>query len=135
MALSIAVRYEVLNVLEYSSARARMSVIVRGPDGGIQMFCKGADAKVRCLEDEQMSALSKASAWWPEFSRRQVFCHNPVRMLHELLCSCMIQIYGSHRWSASCDCACHRSWRWCAAPRTPSCFRPRRKTSTSSLST
>ena len=41
-----ALRYEVLNVLEYSSARARMSVIVRGPDGGIQMFCKGADAKV-----------------------------------------------------------------------------------------
>jgi len=38
--------WEVLNVLEYSSARARMSVIVRGPDGSIFLFCKGADARV-----------------------------------------------------------------------------------------
>ena len=39
-------RYEVLNVLEYSSARARMSVIVRAPGGSIHLYCKGADAKV-----------------------------------------------------------------------------------------
>lgn len=36
-----------LNILEYSSARARMSVIARGPDGDIHLFCKGADARVR----------------------------------------------------------------------------------------
>jgi len=36
----------VLNVLEYSSARARMSVIARGPNGEIRLFCKGADARV-----------------------------------------------------------------------------------------
>ena len=35
-----------LNILEYSSARARMSVIARGPDGGIHVFTKGADARV-----------------------------------------------------------------------------------------
>lgn len=38
--------WEVLNILEYSSARARMSVIARGPDGSIFLFCKGADARV-----------------------------------------------------------------------------------------
>ena len=34
-------------MLEYTSARARMSVIVRAPDDGIHLFCKGADAKAR----------------------------------------------------------------------------------------
>ena len=35
-----------LNILEYSSARARMSVVARGPDGSIHVFTKGADAQV-----------------------------------------------------------------------------------------
>nr|XP_026696287.1 phospholipid-transporting ATPase IA isoform X3 [Ciona intestinalis] len=35
--------YEVLNVLEFSSTRKRMSVIVRAPDGRIILMCKGAD--------------------------------------------------------------------------------------------
>lgn len=38
--------FEVLNVMEYSSARGRMSVIARAPDGSIRLFCKGADTKV-----------------------------------------------------------------------------------------
>lgn len=36
-------RYEVLNVLEFTSARKRMSVIVKTPDGKIKLYCKGAD--------------------------------------------------------------------------------------------
>lgn len=39
-------QWRVLNVLEYSSARARMSVIARDPNGQIHLFCKGADTKV-----------------------------------------------------------------------------------------
>lgn len=35
--------YEVLDVIEFSSARKRMSVIVKFPDGKIILFCKGAD--------------------------------------------------------------------------------------------
>ena len=35
--------YEVLDVIEFSSARKRMSIIVRMPDGGICILCKGAD--------------------------------------------------------------------------------------------
>uniref|UniRef100_A0A8C4NEX2 Phospholipid-transporting ATPase n=1 Tax=Eptatretus burgeri TaxID=7764 RepID=A0A8C4NEX2_EPTBU len=36
-------KYEVLNVLEFSSDRKRMSVIVRTPLGKLKLYCKGAD--------------------------------------------------------------------------------------------
>lgn len=35
--------YEILDVIEFSSKRKRMSVIVRCPDGRIWLICKGAD--------------------------------------------------------------------------------------------
>lgn len=35
--------YQVLDVIEFSSKRKRMSIIVRMPDGRISIFCKGAD--------------------------------------------------------------------------------------------
>ena len=37
-------KYELLNVIEFDSARKRMSVIVRNPDGQIMIICKGADS-------------------------------------------------------------------------------------------
>jgi magnesium-transporting ATPase (P-type) len=37
-------QFETLEVMEFSSERQRMSVIVRCPDGTIKLFCKGADA-------------------------------------------------------------------------------------------
>ncbi|XP_046487089.1 probable phospholipid-transporting ATPase IA isoform X4 [Neodiprion pinetum] len=43
-ALGECQRYEILNVIEFTSARKRMSVIVRTPDGQIKLFCKGADS-------------------------------------------------------------------------------------------
>lgn len=36
--------FETLEVMEFSSERQRMSVIVRCPDGSIKLMCKGADA-------------------------------------------------------------------------------------------
>ncbi|KAK0302813.1 drs2 neo1 protein [Friedmanniomyces endolithicus] len=39
-------RYEVLDVIEFSSKRKRMSVVVRFPDGRICLMCKGADSAV-----------------------------------------------------------------------------------------
>ena len=36
--------HEVLNVLDFTSERARMSVILRAPDGTIRLHCKGSDA-------------------------------------------------------------------------------------------
>ncbi len=38
--------YDVLNVIEFSSDRKRMSVIVRFPDGRICVICKGADSVI-----------------------------------------------------------------------------------------
>ncbi|CAL1539990.1 unnamed protein product [Lymnaea stagnalis] len=36
-------KYQILNVLEFTSKRKRMSVIVRSPDNRILLLCKGAD--------------------------------------------------------------------------------------------
>ena len=38
--------FEILNVMEYSSARGRMSVIARAPGGSVRLLSKGSDAKV-----------------------------------------------------------------------------------------
>jgi len=38
--------YEVLDVIEFSSKRKRMSVVVRCPDGRIWLVCKGADSTI-----------------------------------------------------------------------------------------
>lgn len=39
-------RYDILNVIEFTSARKRMSVIIRDPQGNIKLFCKGADTVI-----------------------------------------------------------------------------------------
>jgi phospholipid-translocating ATPase len=41
--------YEILHVIEFTSNRKRMSVIVREPDGRICVHCKGADTVIRGL--------------------------------------------------------------------------------------
>lgn len=38
--------YEILNVCEFNSTRKRMSTVVRGPDGKIKLYCKGADTVI-----------------------------------------------------------------------------------------
>ncbi|XP_067662836.1 probable phospholipid-transporting ATPase IA [Haliotis asinina] len=44
--------YEILNVLEFTSERKRMSVVVKRPDGRIQLYCKGADTVIYDRLDE-----------------------------------------------------------------------------------
>ncbi|XP_043233403.1 probable phospholipid-transporting ATPase IA isoform X3 [Amphibalanus amphitrite] len=39
-------QFDVLNVLEFTSTRKRMSVIIRQPNGRIQLMCKGADTVI-----------------------------------------------------------------------------------------
>lgn len=59
--------YQLLNVLEFSSARKRMSVIVREPadvGGRVLLICKGADSIIY----ERLTARSKQS---PEFQETQ----------------------------------------------------------------
>ena len=38
--------FQVLNICEFNSTRKRMSAIVRGPDGKIKLYCKGADTVI-----------------------------------------------------------------------------------------
>jgi P-type E1-E2 ATPase len=37
-------KYRLLNLIEFDSARKRMSVVVRTPEGKIVCICKGADS-------------------------------------------------------------------------------------------
>ncbi|XP_014298491.1 probable phospholipid-transporting ATPase IA isoform X3 [Microplitis demolitor] len=46
VALGERLRYEILNVIEFTSTRKRMSVIVKTPEGKIKIFCKGADSVI-----------------------------------------------------------------------------------------
>jgi phospholipid-translocating ATPase len=39
-------RYEILDLIDFSSKRKRMSIILRCPDGRIWMLCKGADSVI-----------------------------------------------------------------------------------------
>ncbi|CAI5773158.1 phospholipid-transporting ATPase IB [Podarcis lilfordi] len=55
--------YEILNVLEFSSDRKRMSVIVRTPEGHLRLYCKGADNVI-------FERLSKNSLYL-----EQTLCH------------------------------------------------------------
>ncbi|KAK9810005.1 hypothetical protein WJX72_003251 [[Myrmecia] bisecta] len=48
--------FEVLNVMEFSSDRGRMSVIARAKDGTIRLFCKGSDAKMLQILRKDMPA-------------------------------------------------------------------------------
>ena len=43
---SVIDRYEILDTIEFSSSRKRMSIIVRLPNGRICIFCKGADTTI-----------------------------------------------------------------------------------------
>ncbi|CAM0137054.1 unnamed protein product [Umbelopsis sp. WA50703] len=38
--------FQILNVCEFNSTRKRMSAVVRGPDGKIKLYCKGADTVI-----------------------------------------------------------------------------------------
>ncbi|KAF9769474.1 hypothetical protein IL306_013081 [Fusarium sp. DS 682] len=52
--------YEVLDVIEFTSARKKMSIVVRFPDGRISVICKGADSAI--LPRLKMSQIAKQKA-------------------------------------------------------------------------
>lgn len=52
--------YQILDVLEFSSDRKRMSIIVRMPDHRLCVFCKGADSTLIHLLKQSGLAISKA---------------------------------------------------------------------------
>ncbi|KAF3804416.1 putative phospholipid-transporting ATPase DNF3 [Colletotrichum gloeosporioides] len=52
--------YQVLDVIEFSSQRKRMSIIIRMPDGRVCVFCKGADNVI--LPRLKLSGLASQKA-------------------------------------------------------------------------
>ncbi|KAK9509761.1 hypothetical protein O3M35_007001 [Rhynocoris fuscipes] len=46
IALGMREKYEILNVIEFTSSRKRMSIIARTPEGKIILYCKGADSVI-----------------------------------------------------------------------------------------
>ncbi|KAI6770313.1 hypothetical protein HG530_004942 [Fusarium avenaceum] len=53
-------KYEVLDVIEFTSARKKMSIVVRFPDGCVSVICKGADSAI--LPRLKMSQVAKQKA-------------------------------------------------------------------------
>lgn len=54
--------YEILDVIEFSSKRKRMSIIIRMPDGKLCIFTKGADSVILPRLRQKQLALQTASA-------------------------------------------------------------------------
>ena len=52
--------FQILDVIEFTSARKRMSIVVRYPDGRISIICKGADSAI--LPRLKMSSLALQKA-------------------------------------------------------------------------
>ena len=63
--------YQILDVIEFSSSRKRMSVIVRMPDQRICIFCKGADSTLIRLLRLSGLAIAKAVEIEQRVSMRQ----------------------------------------------------------------
>ncbi|CAG8521260.1 6113_t:CDS:10 [Diversispora eburnea] len=64
------VKYELLNILEFTSARKRMSIIVRAPDDRIILYCKGADNVIfERLKSNQDHRLNTTGEHLEEFAR------------------------------------------------------------------
>lgn len=63
--------YDILDVIEFSSKRKRMSIIVRFPNGKICIFCKGADSAILPRLKLASLALHKASEITRRSSKRK----------------------------------------------------------------
>jgi phospholipid-translocating ATPase len=52
--------YEILDIIEFSSKRKRMSIIVKTPDGQIRLICKGADSVILSRLKNSETAVAAA---------------------------------------------------------------------------
>ncbi|KAF7180461.1 hypothetical protein CNMCM7691_009630 [Aspergillus felis] len=70
--------YEILDVIEFTSTRKRMSVVVRMPDQRICLFCKGADSTLMRLLKRSSLAHEKAVEIERRASKRKAAEANQV---------------------------------------------------------
>ena len=59
---TITETYEIMDVIEFSSKRKRMSIIIRMPDGRLCIFTKGADSAILPRLKQKQLAIQTASA-------------------------------------------------------------------------
>ncbi|KKK26364.1 hypothetical protein ARAM_007773 [Aspergillus rambellii] len=70
--------YEIMDIIEFSSARKRMSVVVRMPDQRICLFCKGADSVLMRLLKKAALAQEKVVEIERRASKRKAAEANQV---------------------------------------------------------
>jgi magnesium-transporting ATPase (P-type) len=83
----VSLTYTVLAELEFASAWRRNSVVIRGPDGALKLFTKGADTTIAALIDHsdrrQQELLQLVMAQATEFaatgSRTLLFASRPLQ--------------------------------------------------------
>ncbi|KAL8982295.1 MAG: hypothetical protein Q9177_005316, partial [Variospora cf. flavescens] len=72
--------YSILDVIEFSSARKRMSILVRMPDQRVCLFCKGADTTIMQLMRLAGLAEEQATKVQRRVSKRQSLeAHEAIR--------------------------------------------------------
>lgn len=63
-------KYELLNVIEFTSARKRMSIIVRAPDNQVLIMTKGADSHIiPRLAPGQDDLIEKTNQFLQDYSK------------------------------------------------------------------
>ncbi|PBP16371.1 p-type ATPase, partial [Diplocarpon rosae] len=76
--------YEILDVIEFSSKRKRMSIIVRFPNGRICIFCKGADSMIMPrLKLASMAMQKKLEVSKRSIHRKSLEAEEALRRLSE----------------------------------------------------
>ncbi|KYQ93719.1 transmembrane protein [Tieghemostelium lacteum] len=77
----VNVSYQLLAVLEFSSARRRMSVIVRTPEGTIKLLTKGADMAITCRLAQTETSRDRNSVRNETFNFLKTFSRDGLRTL------------------------------------------------------
>lgn len=76
--------YDILDVIEFSSKRKRMSIIVRFPNGRICIFCKGADSAIMPrLKQAPLALQKKAEISLRTSQRKSLEAEEALRRMSE----------------------------------------------------
>ncbi|KAI5293584.1 hypothetical protein KEM52_005402 [Ascosphaera acerosa] len=81
--------YEILDVIEFSSARKRMSIVLRMPDSRICVFTKGADTTLlrllrrSSLASDKMAAVSRRTSMRKSLEAKEVLRRNSMQVRGE----------------------------------------------------
>ncbi|MCJ1284087.1 hypothetical protein MMC26_003418 [Xylographa opegraphella] len=79
---SVIEEYQLLHVIEFTSDRKRMSVIVRMPDDRICLFCKGADSTIKgLLRLSSLATRRSADVARKAHSRQSIEAENYVKRM------------------------------------------------------